>query len=139
MAKEELVYKNDSLNEFLLPLFTALIFLLSVGRLVTIVHYQLGVPFDLIYESPNLSTIKLIQSGKNIYSPNVYAIPPFYITIYTPLYHYLVALGPTNTLNPFLFGRLIGMIFMFGSAFVLFLIRPGKEILFSIIAFAVFF
>ena len=51
-------------------------------------------PFDLVYETPNLSTIMLIKEGINPYDPAVYDALPFVITPYTPLYHYLVASLP---------------------------------------------
>ncbi|MCD4716189.1 MAG: hypothetical protein K8R45_05540 [Desulfobacterales bacterium] len=120
-----------------LYVFIVSIFML---RLFSVIYDQLQAPFDLVYESPNLSTIKLIQSGENPYNPNIYSQNPFVITIYTPLYHYVTAGFPILDENPFFFGRIVSMVSMFLSAFVLFFVNKQKSIgMLPVIAIGVFF
>ena len=88
----------------------------SLWRLVGVSRDQLRAPFDLCFESPNLCTIQDIRCGRNIYSPERYAGVPFHMTIYTPLYHHLVAALPQSRANPFLAGRLVSSLFMLAAA-----------------------
>ena len=81
----------------------------SLGRMLAVAADQLAAPFDLMYETPNLRTIQLLQAGRSIYATEVYAAPPFWLTIYTPAYHYVVSWLPPSTTNPFLPGRLVAM------------------------------
>jgi hypothetical protein len=115
-----------------------LIALLSLARVVDVASVQLAAPFDLLYETPNLRTIQLLQQGRNIYDPTVYADAPFWITVYTPLYHYLVAALPSSMDNPFLAGRWVALCFMLLSALTVFVV--GRRTLWvSVLAFALFF
>ncbi len=109
-------------------------------RLFGVIDDQLGFPFDLVYESPNLSTIKLIRAGENPYSPDIYADRPFIITLYTPLYHYAAAIFPVSGENPFFFGRIVSMTAMFLAALALFFVNRRNSIrLLPVIAAGVFF
>ena len=89
---------------------------LRLGR-VSIDHLQ--APYDLFFESHNLATIKAIGQNAPIYSPSFYADLPFIITIYNPLYHYLVASLPAKYDNPFFTGRLISLISLILCALLL--------------------
>lgn len=82
---------------------------LSARRAIEVSRDQLAAPFDILYETPNLRTIELIEQGRNPYAPEVYAAPPFWITLYTPLYHALVASLPGSSHNPYLTGRIVGL------------------------------
>jgi hypothetical protein len=86
----------------------ALAIIVPIGwRFANVAYHQLYFPFDLCFETPNLATIKLIKDGWNPYSPDVYNGMPFILTMYTPLYHDLVALLPVARSNPFFYGRLV--------------------------------
>ncbi len=135
---------TDSNNRFpieeRLPLIFIFITFVFLFRLFGIIPDYLGAPFDLTYETPNLSTIKLIQAGENPYDPSTYSKAPFIITIYTPLYHYIVASLPIFDSNPFFFGRVVSMIAMFLAAFALFYVNKKNESQYlPIIAFGIFF
>ncbi len=125
----------------MLYLFVFLVIVcLFMLRLFGVVNDQLQAPFDLVFESPNLATIKIIQAGKNPYSPDIYARNPFVITLYTPLYHYVTALFPVPKANPFFYGRIVAMISMFLSAFTLLGVNKKNQIpLLPFIAMGVFF
>jgi len=84
---------------------------------------QLRAPFDLVYESPNLSTIEVLRAGGNPYSPDVFDAAPFVLTIYTPLYHLVVAALPAVDGHPFLVGRIVALLSMLGAAMLLFAAR----------------
>jgi len=72
---------------------------------VTGVH-QLVAPFSLgPAEFSNLHTIQVIRRGENPYSPAVYATPPMVFSGYTPIFHALVALLPTERSS-----RLVGWV-----------------------------
>lgn len=94
-------------------------------RWVLVSQQQLGVPFDLVHETPNLSTIKIIQENQNPYAPEVYDRPRFILTMYTPLYHFLVAALPENSANPFWTGRLVSWLAMTLAAAAMFFVAPG--------------
>ena len=100
--------------------------ILAALRLIDVAADQLVAPFDLAYETPSLRTIELVRAGINPYSRDVFASGPFWITAYTPLYHYLVAELPASDANPFLTGRLVSMACMLGSAALLFLANRGR-------------
>ena len=120
-----------------LYLCIALIFML---RLFTVIDVQLRAPFDLVFEAPNLSTIKLIKAGENPYSPDVYSKPPFILTLYPPFYHYIAAAFPIPDDNPFFFGRLVSLICMFLATLSLFFVNRRNRIrLLPFIAAGVFF
>ncbi len=106
--------------------FAIALLAVTLSRLIPVVVNQLGAPFDLVYESPNLTTIRAIQSGKSIYDPDLYLKPPFTLTIYTPFYHYLVAMLPASGENPFLTGRLVAMVFLVLAGATLLLVEANK-------------
>jgi hypothetical protein len=87
---------------------------------------QLTAPFDLIYETPNLRTIQLLQEGRSIYTPQVYAEPPFWLTLYTPAYHYVVSWLPASDANPFLTGRIVAMACMLLAAATTFVVARSQ-------------
>lgn len=93
-------------------LLTAIILLVTAGslfRLYQVSLAQLHAPHDIFFETHNLATIKSIESGDSIYSPRYYNNLPFIITIYNPLFHYLTALLPQSTVNPFFTGRMVSL------------------------------
>ena len=96
-------------------------------------------PFDLAYEGPGLTTIRIIQSGGNPYAPTLYDAPPFWLNIYTPLYHYLVAWLPFDGPHPFWNGRLVAMLAMVLAAGGLFSVGRRRTFGLSLVACAVFF
>ncbi len=82
---------------------------LAAWRAVPVSRDQLAAPFDIQYETPNLRTIELVRAGRSPYAPEVYAQPPFWITLYTPLYHGVVASLPADASNPYFTGRAVGL------------------------------
>ena len=101
---------------------------------------QLVAPFSLdAGEFSNLESIKVIRSGENPYSPEVYSAPPFVFTGYTPLYHYLVALFPMPDANPFFWGRVVAALAMLLAGLLPFLVagRSGWPV--ASVAVGVFF
>ena len=111
-----------------------------LSRLFLVIDDHLGAPFDLLFESPNLSTIKLIKAGKNPYAQDIYANLPLNLTLYTPLYHYITSMLPILEENPFFFGRIVSIISMFGAAFVLFFVNQKTRIqALPFIAISIFF
>ncbi len=103
-----------------------LLALAAVGsslRFFTVAYYHLKAPHDICFESHNLASIKSIQAGANIYEERFFAEWPFIITIYNPLFHYLVAALPESSSNPFLVGRLVSLISTLLTATLLLL--PG--------------
>src|SRR6267154_2385883 len=96
-------------NRWLHRLFlgTAIVvFASALWRLQTVVRWHLASSFDLVFESPNLATIKALRQGLNVYDPSLFNSPPFTFTLYTPLYHLICAVMPMNRASPFLAGRL---------------------------------
>jgi hypothetical protein len=91
-------------------LITLLVTGASLIRLTRVSIDHLQAPHDIFFESHNLATIKSIGQNAPIYSPSFYADLPFVITIYNPLYHYLVAALPAKSDNPFFTGRLVSLI-----------------------------
>lgn len=119
-------------------LLVATMVAIAVVRWGLVVFYQLVAPHDLAYESPNLTTIRLIQEGVNIYDPAIYAHPPFHMTIYTPLYHHLVALLPTDGPNPFFYGRLLALVCMVLAATAVLAVRPRAKVTVPLMAASAF-
>lgn len=114
--------------------------ILLLGRLAIVGRNQLNAPFDLVFETPNLTSIKVIQEGYNPYDPALYAQPPYNITVYTPLYHYLVSLFPFDRANPFFYGRIVACVAMLAAAASLFVVDiRHRNLLLSLIAISVFF
>ena len=111
-----------------------------LSRLTTVCQDQLTAHFDLVWESPGLGTVNLIRDGKNPYDPKIYADQPFIITIYTPLYFYLVALLPEDPNNPFFHGRLVSCLAMLLAAGTLFVVDLKQRILpVAFFAFGIYF
>jgi MFS family permease len=90
--------------------------LAALSRLVPVVAAQLAAPFDLISEGPHMCTVQAIMRGLDIYDPRSFLDLPFYMTPYSPLFHVLVAALPQSAANPFLTGRVLAIVFMFGAA-----------------------
>jgi hypothetical protein len=97
---------------------------LAALRLTEVSTWHLSAPFDLALERPGANTILLLQQGVPIYSPATYDAPPFNLTIYTPAYHYLVAVLPAGE-SPFTTGRVVSTAFMLLAAATLFLAASG--------------
>ncbi len=128
-------------KEKLLTLIFVAISILFLSRLFGVISDQLNAPFDLVFETPNLGVIKFIQDGGNPYNPDTYSKAPFIFTVYTPLYHYIVASLPTLDKNPYFTGRVVSMIAMFLSAFTLFFVTDNNKqtIILPLLAFGLFF
>jgi hypothetical protein len=92
-----------------LPIAALVVASLAAWRAVPVSRDQLAAPFDILYETPNLRTIELVRQGRNPYAPEVYAQAPFWITLYTPLYHGVVASLPADASNPYFTGRAVGL------------------------------
>ncbi len=105
----------------LLWIAAIVVFALAAWRFVAVSGEQLRADYDVLYETPNLRTIQLIERGDNVYSPEVYDAAPFWITLYTPLYHHVVALLPNDAANPYLRGREVALGCMLLAAASLFL------------------
>jgi len=82
---------------------------LALGRLAVVVTGQLTFPLDLEFETLQLRTVRVIESGANPYGPETYASLPYVFSVYTPLYHLLVAALPEVAGRPFLVGRLLAL------------------------------
>lgn len=110
----------------LVTVLAAALLFAALSRLLLVSTNQLTSPFDLSFESPNLSTVKAIRAGENVYAESMFDDVPFNITIYTPLYHFLISLLPMSDENPFFFGRLTAAVFMLAAAGSLFFVAKGK-------------
>lgn len=110
----------------------------SLWRALGVAVDQLAAPFDLVYETPNLRTIELLASNQNIYDVRVYTQAPFWITIYTPAYHYVVSWLPASATNPFLAGRLVAMACMLLAAGTVFAVAK-KDVWAALLAVGAFF
>ncbi len=78
-----------------------------VARLLFVDWLHLAAPYDTDYETPAYATTEVILRGLNPYAPEVYAEPPFVLTMYTPLYFGLAAALNALGGHPFFAGRLI--------------------------------
>jgi len=96
---------------------------LALGRLAVVVTGQLTFPLDLEFETLQLRTVRVIESGANPYGPETYASLPYVFSVYTPLYHLLVAALPEVAGRPFLVGRLLAL----GATL---LVAPGFALLY---------
>ncbi|HTE06568.1 MAG TPA: hypothetical protein VK824_10250 [Planctomycetota bacterium] len=105
----------------------AIVCLVAVARLSVVSARQLASPYDLMYESPNLATIRAIRSGLSPYDPAVYAGVPFTLTPYTPLYFYALALLPEAPGRPFLVARLVSLTAIAACALVLACAARGAQ------------
>ena len=101
--------------------FLILVAFATTARFFRVAYYHLKAPHDICFESHNLASIKSIQAGANIYDKGFYGDWPFIITIYNPLFHYIVASLPQSNSNPFFVGRLISLISTILIAMLLFL------------------
>ena len=118
----------------------AVLLFAALLRLTLVSADQLTAPYDLSFESPNLSTVKAIRAGENVYAESMYDDMPFNITIYTPLYHFLVALFPVPDQNPFFSGRLAALLFMLAAAgSTFFVARRTGTLAFAALAAGAFF
>src|SRR6185436_19396618 len=82
---------------------------LAGARFAVVVAGQLAWPLDLEFETLQLRTVRVIESGRNLYGAETYADLPFVFSVYTPLYHLLVAALPEVAGRPFLVGRLVAL------------------------------
>ena len=85
-------YDKLRLREEDARMLAAIIVVVALARFARASIYGLASPVDVEYDTPNLFTIRAIQAGRNVYAPEFYLAPPFGLTIYTPLYHYIVTL-----------------------------------------------
>ena len=85
-------------------------------RLGDVVAGQLAWPYDIGTETVQLCSIRVLERGQPLYDPSTYAADPFVLTMYTPLYHALVAALPSAPGRPFLPGRLVAMGAMLAAA-----------------------
>ena len=94
---------------------------LSLARLAAVVAGQLAWPLDLEFETLQLRTVRVIQSGRNPYGAETYANLPYVFSVYTPLFHLAVAALPEVAGRPFLVGRLLalGAMLLVGASFFL--------------------
>jgi len=97
-----------------------------LARLAVAASFQLRAPFDLNYESQVVASIEVLRAGRNLYGAEVFDAPPFVLTIYTPLYLWIVA-GLPALGHPFLAGRLVALACMLGSAALLFAAPPTRH------------
>lgn len=98
----------------------------SFGLVADVVGNQLSQPYDLGYESPSLATIRLLRDGRNPYDADVYADVPFTFTMYTPLYHHVVAALPAADDNAFLTGRVVSLACLLLASASLFAVRGRR-------------
>jgi 4-amino-4-deoxy-L-arabinose transferase-like glycosyltransferase len=86
---------------------------LAAPRVLTATVAQLWAPFDLTLEVPTVNTILLLRQGVDVYARETFDAPPFNLLLYTPAYHYLVALVPwPREISPFTMPRLASAIAM---------------------------
>jgi hypothetical protein len=86
---------------------------LAAPRVLTATVSQLPAPFDLTLEVPTVNTILLLRQGVDVYARETFNAPPFNLLMYTPAYHYLVALVPwPREISPFTIPRLVSAIAM---------------------------
>lgn len=102
---------------------------LAFPRALDAWHDQIVHPVDLVLESPSLATLQLLREGANPYDPKVYAEPPFWLSMYTPLYYQLVAALPAHPENPFFTGRVVDLACVAGLLLLLFCVRDGDRAL----------
>lgn len=99
----------------------AAIVALAAPRVLTVTVAQLWAPFDLTLEVPTVNTILLLRQGVDVYARETFDAPPFNLLMYTPAYHYLVALMPwPSEISPFAIPRLVSTIAMLLAAATLF-------------------
>ncbi|MCK6446804.1 MAG: hypothetical protein L6Q99_10465 [Planctomycetes bacterium] len=112
-------------------LWLAALFVCALGfpRALDTWHDQVLHPVDLVLESPSLATLDLLRDGANPYDPEVYAGPPFWLSMYTPLYYQLVAALPSHPDNPFFTGRLVDLACVVGLFALLFFVRQSDKAL----------
>jgi len=95
---------------------------LTGARFAVVVAGQLACPLDLEFETLQLRTVRVIESGANLYGAETYADLPFVFSVYTPLYHLLVAALPEAPGRPFLTGRIVSLAAMLLVGVSLFLV-----------------
>ncbi|MHC5210835.1 MAG: hypothetical protein ACYTG2_08970 [Planctomycetota bacterium] len=109
-------------------LLAAIVCLGAILRLVSVSADQLASPYDLMYESPNLATVRVIQAGESPYDEAVYDGVPFTLTPYTPAYFYLLAALPETDGSPFLTARIVSLAAILLCAIVLVSFARGAAI-----------
>jgi len=111
-----------------------------LARLLTVVWDQIWFPFDMGFETPGLSTIRMFKEGIDPYSNDTYAHFPFNLTLYPPLYHLLVAVLPASSANPFFTGRLVALISMIAASGALFAVSNIRRLwVLPVLGISVFF
>jgi hypothetical protein len=127
-------------NRAAVTILCVIIAIISLSRLFCAARDHLVAPFDVVFETPHICTIKAIQKGHNIYDPAMYKKLPFILTIYTPAYHYLVAWLPQHPNNQFFTGRIVAGFFMILASLSLFFpYKPRENVAASILAIGCFF
>ena len=97
-------------------LVAAALLLAGGERLARVARDSLASPWELGLETPNVTTIALLREGRNVYDPAVYAELPFALTMYTPLYHLVVAALPATPGNPYRTGRWVSLFGLLGAS-----------------------
>jgi hypothetical protein len=90
----------------LLALWLAALATFFVARLLFVDWLHLGAAYDTDYETGSFASTEVLWRGLNPYAAEVYAAPPFVLTMYTPAYFGLAALLG-DAPHPFFGGRLI--------------------------------
>lgn len=127
-------------NRAAVSILCIIIVISSLSRLFFAAKDHLVAPFDVVFETPHVCTIKAIQKGQNIYDPAIYKKLPFILTIYTPAYHYLVAWLPQHPNNQFFTGRIVAGFFMILASLSLFFpYKPRENVAASFLAIGCFF
>ena len=100
---------------------------LAVPRALAVAWTQLGTPFDLTLEVPAVNTILLLRQGVDVYGDATFDAPPFNLMMYTPAYHYLVAMLPwPPEVSPFTMPRLVSGVAMLLAAGELFWVPVAR-------------
>ncbi|HXJ35182.1 MAG TPA: hypothetical protein VMS22_14210 [Candidatus Eisenbacteria bacterium] len=128
----------DVKSERILWIGALVVCALSLGRAVPSWRDELAAKYDLVYETPSLRTIELLRDDRNPYDPAVYAHAPFWITMYTPLYHAISATMPSDPQRPFLAGRIVNLSCVLLLVALLFVVREGESSL-AALALGAFF
>ena len=90
---------------------------------------HLAFPYDLWAESAHLDSVRVLESGRSLYDPAVYADVPFVLTMYTPLYFEILAALPWSDAHPFLPGRLLSAGCLLAACASLFFVARGRPAL----------
>lgn len=129
---------NEYRIEYAIKTILLIVAALIIYRVADNTLLQFSQPHDLVFESPNVQTIELIRRHENPYAETSYNDPPFVITLYTPIFHYIVSSFPQLDGNIYGVGRMVSAISMFMAAFGL-LLADRKSKWFGFVAFVTFF